>query len=124
MGFISRCQAGSRHDYGLLKMIFPPARQWFEKFTVRVDLGFLGFAKAYRCRQVFLPFKKPKGQQLTTEQRAENTKQAQQRVWVEHSIGGLKRYRILSDRLRMHGNRLYDDVLETCAGLWNFHLFS
>jgi hypothetical protein len=41
---------------------------------------------------------------------------------VEHSIGGMKRYRILSDRLRNHLIDFYDDVLEVCAGLWNFYL--
>jgi hypothetical protein len=89
---------------------------------VRLDLGFLGFGKAYACRAVKLPHKKPKGQELTDQQRQQNKEQAQKRVVVEHSIGGLKRYRILSDRLRLHDFNRYDDLLEVCAGLWNFHL--
>jgi len=28
----------------------------------------------------------------------------------------------LEDRLRLHDLNLYDDVLEVCAGLWNFSL--
>lgn len=106
----------------MLKTVLPPDQEWFKKFNVRLDLGFLGFAKDYVCRQVFLPFKKPKGQALTAEQLAINKVQASERITVEHAIGGLKRYRILSDRLRMHKDCLYDDVLEVCAGLWNFHL--
>jgi hypothetical protein len=47
---------------------------------------------------------------------------ASERIKVEHSIGGLKRYRILSDRLRTHLIDLYDDILWVCAGLWNFYL--
>jgi hypothetical protein len=39
---------------------------------------------------------------------------------VEHSIGGMKRYRILSERLRMHDYEEYDLIIGVCAGLWNF----
>ena len=69
-----------------------------------------------------MPHKKPKGKKLTKEQKDENTQLASERVIVEHSIGGLKRYRILSDRLRVKNRELYDDVLGICAGLWNFML--
>lgn len=122
IGFLSRFYPGRHHDYNLLKCIFTPDRQWFKKFTVRLDLGFLGFDKAYRCKHYVLPLKKPKGQELTEAQRAFNTAQARERIVVEHAIGGLKRYRILSDRLRMHDLKAYDDILGVCAGLWNFQL--
>lgn len=36
----------------------------------------------------------------------------------------VKRYRILTDRLRIKKFTLYDDFLEVCAGLWNFYLLS
>lgn len=122
IGFISKCFAGKQHDYSLLKTVLPPDKEWFNKFTVRLDLGYIGFAKDYVCRQVFIPIKKPRGKELTEAQLAVNKEQAKERIKVEHSIGGLKRYRILSDRIRLHHNQLYDDVLEVCAGLWNFHL--
>ena len=121
-GFISRCCGGNRHDYSLLKDVLPADKEWFKKFKVRLDLGFLGFAKDYVCRQLFIPIKKPKGKTLTGKQREINKSQASERIAVEHSIGGLKRYRILEDRLRLHDLNLYDDVLEVCAGLWNFSL--
>ena len=44
------------------------------------------------------------------------------RVKVEHSIGGLKRYRFLSDRLRCRNIQLYNIAAGICAGLWNFCL--
>lgn len=122
ISFVSRFCPGKHHDYSLLKTIFTPDKQWFKKFTVRLDLGFLGFDKAYRCKQHFLPIKKPKGQNLTAAQRAVNKEQAGERIVVEHAIGGMKRYRILSDRLRMHDLECYDDILSVCAGLWNFNL--
>jgi len=89
---------------------------------VRVDLGYLGFDKDYVCQQVFLPHKKPKGGDLTSEQKAINKDQASKRVKIEHCIGGMKRYRILSDRLRVHNFSGYNDILEVCAALWNFYI--
>jgi hypothetical protein len=40
---------------------------------------------------------------------------ASERISVEHSLAGLKRYRILSDRLRLHTLNLYDsDSVRLC----------
>jgi hypothetical protein len=110
------------HDFTLLKRDFPPDKQWFSALTVRLDSGFQGFNKSYPCAKLFLPTKKPRGGQLTKNHKFRNTQQARKRVVVEHSIGGLKRYRILSDRLRMHNLEQFDTALEVCAGLWNFCL--
>lgn len=89
---------------------------------MRLDLGFQGFEKLYPCKQLYLPHKKPRKQTLAEEQKTENTQQASQRIVIEHSIGGLKRYRFLSDRLRAREPQLYDSILGICAGLWNFSL--
>jgi hypothetical protein len=120
--FLSFCWVGKTHDYRIFKEEFPPAEEWFAEHEVHVDLGFYGIEKDYAGKAFSIPHKKPKQQELTQEQKAENKSRASQRVKVEHSICGLKRYRILSDRLRMHDLDLYNDVLEVCAGLWNFCL--
>lgn len=106
----------------MFKREFPPEQSWFTNFKVRVDLGFVGFDKDYQCKELLIPHKKPKQQELTAEQKAENKLLAGERIVVEHSIAGLKRYRILSDRLRLHDLDLYNQVLGICAGLWNFRL--
>ncbi|MGH9855567.1 MAG: transposase family protein [Blastocatellia bacterium] len=69
-----------------------------------------------------IPNKKKKNQELSSEQKSENKLLASERIYVEHAIGGMKRYRILSDRLRVHDIELYDVILGVCAGLWNFYL--
>jgi hypothetical protein len=102
-------------------------KPWFRSFVVWVDLGFQGFATKYRCRRLFLPVKKKrvaKGEsnELSDEQKQTNKTQAQQRVAVEHSIGGLKRFRILSNRLRLKSTALTDTIIGICAGLYNFAL--
>jgi DDE superfamily endonuclease len=106
----------------MFKAEFPPEQPWFTNLNVRVDLGFLGFEKDYVCKQLFIPNKKPKKKELTPEQKEENQLLARARIIVEHSIAGLKRYRILSDRLRLHDLDLYNQILGVCAGLWNFRL--
>jgi hypothetical protein len=120
--YISLCWVGKTHDYGLLKEEFPPRLNWFIDKHIRVDLGYLGIAKDYRCKMLTIPHKKPHKKELTAKQKKENTSYAKERIYVEHSIGGMKRYRILSNRLRVHDFAFYDDVLEVCSGLWNFYI--
>lgn len=108
----------------MLKGDFPPDVCWFKDKCIRLDLGYLGFDKIYDCLQVILPEKRKKGQCLSDDAKAENKHKSQERIFVEHSIGGLKRYRVLSDRLRNKKIDLYNDFLEVCAGLWNFYLLN
>ena len=120
--YLSESHAGKLHDYRILKDLFDPGQYWFKKFTLKVDLGYLGIEKDYSAIHVSMPHKKTKLRPLTEEQKGENKKMASGRIGVEHCIGGMKRYRILSDRLRMHLIDFYDEVLGVCAGLWNFYL--
>jgi hypothetical protein len=120
--YLSNCWVGKAQDYGMFKEEFPPDKNWFEQFRVRVDLGFLGFEKDYVCKELLIPNKRKKKQELSAEQKAENKLLASKRIYVEHAIGGMKRYRILSDRLRVHDVELYNVILGVCAGLWNFYL--
>ena len=120
--YVSPWGVGKTHDYRMFQVEFPPAQPWFAPFRLRVDLGFLGIANDYVGKELLIPHKKPRKQELTPEQKAENKVLASQRIVVEHAHAGLKRYRILADRLRMHNGVLYDIVLGVCAGLWNFYL--
>jgi hypothetical protein len=122
IGYISCCTTGKQHDYGFLKQLFSPKKPWFENFYLRVDLGYLGIAKDYVCKGVSIPHKKPRKAELTETQVEENKLISAARVPVEHSIGGIKRFRVLSDRLRIHDLCLYDHILGVCAALWNFLL--
>ncbi|HZS04566.1 MAG TPA: transposase family protein [Blastocatellia bacterium] len=120
--YVSHCWVGKTHDYRMFKEEFPPGQDWFKDFRIRVDLGFLGIEKDYVCKELLLPHKKKKQQELNPEQKGENKRLASDRIYVEHAIGGMKRYRILSDRLRVHDIELYNVILGVCAGLWNFYL--
>jgi DDE superfamily endonuclease len=120
--YVSKCWVGQIHDFSMLKEEFPPTKPWFENHEIKIDLGFLGFDKDYVCKLVRLPHKKSKGKELSDEQKKENKENSRERIKVEHSIGGMKRFKILSDRARIHDVNLYDDILGVCAGLWNFYL--
>jgi len=120
--YVSHCWVGKTHDYRMFKEEFPPEQDWLKDFQVRVDLGFLGIEKDYVCKELLIPNKKKKKQELSPEQKQENKLLAGERIEVEHAIGGMKRYRILSDRLRMRDLDLYNVTLGVCAGLWNFRL--
>ena len=120
--FLSNSWVGKVHDFRLLKEEFPPEQKWFKKFKVKVDLGYLGIAKEYECEELMLPQKKPKKAELSEAQKQANRDLASARISVEPRIGGLKRYRILSDRLRCKDFGFYNAALGVCAGLWNFYL--
>ena len=119
---MSEAYHGSVHDYAMLKNEFDPKEaNWFDNFELLVDLGFLGIKKDYPAK-VKMPAKKPRKKDLTKEQKEYNRSVSQIRIKVEHSIGGLKRYRVLSDRLRMRNMTRYNQTSGICAGLWNFTL--
>lgn len=120
--YLSPCFSGKVHDITLLKTVFPPEEKWFDNYSIQADLGYLGFDKSYECGEIELPIKKKKNEVLTQEQKSINQRISSQRVAVEHGIGGMKRYRILSNCLRMRDLKAYDRKLEVCAGLWNFYL--
>jgi DDE superfamily endonuclease len=125
--YISRTYKGKEHDYGLLKLEFPPQFQWFKRFTIRLDLGFQGFSDLYPCEKLFIPIKKKrvkKGEsnELTNEQIETNRDQAKHRIVVEHSLAGLKRYKILVHRNRIKKKETIDKIIGVCAALWNYSL--
>ncbi len=120
--YLSEAYHGSCHDFKMLKEEFNPGQEnWFGKIEVLVDLGFLGIQIQF-SKAVKIPFKRSKKKELTEDQKRYNKSISQIRIKVEHSIGGMKRYRILSDRLRMKSMVRYNQIAGICAGLWNFNL--
>jgi len=78
--------------------------------------------------QIAMPTKKPRKSKknpspaFSAEQKAENTALSQVRIFVEHAIGGMKRYNILVHAFRNRIENFEDDVIGVCAGLWNLVL--
>lgn len=87
-----------------------------------VDKGYYGIQKYLQNdNQVFIPHKKPKGKELTTEQKKENAAISAIRVVVEHAIGGIKRFGAMACIYRNRKGQ-DDTMIAVCSGLWNFHI--
>jgi len=108
---------GKKHD----KKAADEAHYSFpEGSTLYQDPGFQGFVVAGVTIQQ--PKKKPRGQELSSEDKALNRAISAVRIRIEHAIGGVKRYRIVKDKIRNWKEGFRDKVMETCCGLHNFRL--
>jgi hypothetical protein len=89
-------------------------------FTLAQDTGYQGYRP--EGVTVFQPQKKPKGKELTPEQKQDNRLISSFRVRVEHAIGSIKRYRTVKDECRLRKNFFVERVFATCAALHNFRI--
>jgi hypothetical protein len=83
-------------------------------------MGFQGFVLADVT--IVQPKKKPRGGELTPPEKANNHRISSIRIRIEHAIGGVKRYRIVKDKIRLLKDSIRDTIMETCCGLHNFRL--
>jgi hypothetical protein len=116
---VSPTKAGRRHDKRLADKI-----SLIEKIPKNIgiwaDSGFQGIQRLHPNTLVCK--KGRKNHPLTSEEKKENKIISSFRMRVEHAIGGLKRYRALSDTFRNKIGWLDDLFIELAGGLWNYHL--
>ena len=100
---------GSQHDYSLFKEEFDPKTDWFASTRASTDLGYQGIKTDYLSPDhIDIPHKRPRqskrnpNPRLTRQQKRENRQHGRVRVLVEHAIGGMKAFRVLTIRLRNH----------------------
>lgn len=115
--YLSQTYEGSVHD----KKIADEAEIEFEQtVTLLQDSGFQGFKP--KNATIVMPAKKPKGKELTVEQKRQNKGKAAQRVVVEHAIGQVKVWRIVKDKIRSYRHILRDEVMLIACGIHNFKI--
>jgi hypothetical protein len=115
--FLSDTYEGSVHDKPIADATPYPLPDGSELID---DLGFVGYVlPGVRHTR---PIKKPKGKELTPEQKAHNREVAQRRIVAEHVISSVKRCRIVKDTIRLWKDGLRDMVMEVCCGLHNFRV--
>ena len=115
--YLSATYEGSLHDKTILteeKWQFPAG------ITLHQDLGFQGHTT--QGVNVQMPQKKPRTKELTAEQKQQYKQKASLRVKVEHTIGSVKIFPILKDRIRLYKQGIKDLVMELGCGLHNFKL--
>ncbi len=83
-------------------------------------MGFQGFTS--EGMSILQPKKRPRGGELTDEEKEENRRINSRRVFIEHVICSVKRYRIVKDKFRQWREGIHDMIMETCCGLHNFRL--
>ncbi len=108
---------GKKHDKKLADeqdISFPKDSQLWK------DTGFQGYEpQGVKTHQ---PKKKPKGGELTSEEKENNSAISRQRISVEHSIGGVKVYRIVHHVFRNMREGFDDLAMETACGLYNLRV--
>ena len=118
---ITKQKSGRRHDKRLADkaLLFDHLP---EEIDVYADTAFTGEQRVHQ--RTYLPRRKPRGRNLTIDEKEMNTLISSLRVVVEHTIGGIKRYRCISEKLRNRTQAIDDTFLLLSSGLWNYHLMS
>ena len=117
IAFLSPTHPGTVHDKRIADATpypLPPGSHLLQ------DLGFLAFT--LEGVSIEMPTKKPRGGQLTPEQKQANRALAQRRVAIEHVNSSLKRCRILKEVCRLLRSGVRDQVMEIGCALHNFRL--
>lgn len=121
IGYLGTTREGTASDYGMFKDEIDPSTvpkdiaHWLDK-------GFIGIEKDYPGVTVVMPKRKPRGKDLTDVQKENNKVISGIRILSEHAIGGVKRYRIVSDIFRNKKDEFCDTVMYLACGLWNYRL--
>jgi len=115
--FLSATYAGKAHD----KRIADESQYDLPDGSVLgQDSGFQGFGLPGVT--ILQPKKKPRNGTLTDDEKADNQWIAHISGLVEHSIGGVKVYRIVHDVIRHWCPAIRDQVMAVCCGLYNLRL--
>jgi uncharacterized protein (DUF2344 family) len=82
----------------------------------------------YKFKELIIGEKKPKKSkknpkpELTQEQKIKNKAVSRERIFVEHAIGKMKKYRILKNRCRLKCMKIKNRILGIAAALWNYQI--
>lgn len=115
--FLTATVEGKQHD----KKLADQANYCLPEGSVLYqDTGFQGFHLEHVT--ILQPQKKPRRAELSADQKALNQWLSAIRIRIEHIIAGVKRYRIVKDKLRIWNADVRDLIMETCCGLHNFRL--
>lgn len=112
--YLSGTYEGKKHDKKICDeegLVFPKGINMLQ------DTGFQGYNP--EGVNIIQPKKKPRGGNLSVEEKVQNAIISGVRVVVEHVIGGVKRCRIVKDVFRNTKEKYDDTVMEIACGLHN-----
>ena len=105
---------GKKHDFQLFKDSHVHVGA---EITLEADTGYQGLAQIHA--NSLLPKKRSRNHPLSKQQRKENREISRKRIFVEHVIRFIKRFRILSERYRNRRKR-FALRFSLIAGICNF----
>jgi len=113
--YLSKTVEGKKHDK---KIADEEAINYPDQTVLQQDTGFQGYApEGVLIKQ---PKKKPRGKELTKQEKQANRDLSRVRVVVEHLISGAKRLRIVKEEMRLKVENISDDVMEIACGAHNY----
>lgn len=114
--FVSDSYERSVHD----KKIWNEIEFEFKELNVLADLGFVGIEKDHP--NVIIPYKNSKNKSLTTLQKEINKGIGSARVKIEHAFSGIKRLKIVRNKIWLKTYQVRDSVFKIAVALRNFRL--
>jgi IS5 family transposase len=116
---LSPTHEGKKHDVTVCR---EEKLEFKNKIILRVDSGYQGLE--IENVTIIIPHKKPKNKKLTNVAKDENRKKSKERVIAEHGNAGIKRIRVLKDRLRLKLLMYRDLLMVIGCALHNFRVKS
>lgn len=115
--YLSNTVEGKLHNKALaneMQLSFPP-----EGVMMQV-LDFLGCASDHV--KVVMPEKKPKNQQLSSQDKAFDNLVSSMGVTVKHAIAGIKILRIVQEKIRLRIENIQEEVMIIACGIHNLRI--
>jgi hypothetical protein len=116
---VSPTKPGRRHDKNCIDRILL-TEHIPKSVAIWGDSGFQGIH--HKHGNTLVAKRGRKDRPLTVEEKRENHVISSFRVVAEHAIGGMKRYRVVTDTLRNKLGMFDDRIAVVTAGLWNYRL--
>ena len=121
VAYLGKTAGGKEHDYAIFKNEFDP-KTVPKDITLWMDKGFTGAQKDYPDADIMMPKRKPREKELSAYDKEQNKTISGIRILSEHTIGGVKRLKIITDKFRNKSDKFNDKVMFLSCGLWNYHL--
>jgi hypothetical protein len=118
---VSASVPGSTHDLTVLRSSDVLERLQDQE-GVMLDKGYCGVDKDYPGIPLVLPFKKPRGGELSDAQRDYNRRVAKERIVVEHTLAQVNRFTVLRQVFRGKQRPRHSKVIQVVAKLVNERL--
>lgn len=112
--FLSYSYTGSTHD----KSIYDDLNIEMENVPFLLDLGFQGAEE----KTIIIPYKKPRGKKLNAVQKQLNKAMSKLRVKIEHAFAGVKRLKIMRDKIRIPSYSKRQSIVKIAVAIHNLRV--